>query len=64
MPNMDLLLEEIDSLPPASQNEILDFVHFLKQKHKKTLPETMRLSEAALAKDWDSPEEDKAWANL
>jgi antitoxin component of MazEF toxin-antitoxin module len=26
--------------------------------------ETLTLSEAALRKDWDRPEEDKAWANL
>jgi hypothetical protein len=28
------------------------------------VPATMLLSEAALAKDWDRPEEDEAWANL
>jgi len=28
------------------------------------IPETMLLSEASLAKDWDTPEEDKAWAGL
>lgn len=26
--------------------------------------ETMLLSESALAKDWNRPEEDEAWANL
>jgi hypothetical protein len=29
-----------------------------------TLPETMLASEAALSKDWDTPEEDEAWASL
>ena len=28
------------------------------------LKDTMLASENALAKDWDSPEEDAAWANL
>jgi hypothetical protein len=28
------------------------------------IPETMLLSEIALPKDWDTPEEDEAWANL
>ena len=28
------------------------------------LQETMLLSEAALSKDWDTPEEDEAWASL
>jgi antitoxin MazE len=31
---------------------------------KATTSETATLSEKALAKDWDTPEEDKAWANL
>jgi hypothetical protein len=44
--------------------EIIDFVEYLKMKHLKTLPETMILSESALAKDWNTPEEDKAWADL
>jgi hypothetical protein len=64
MPNMDYLLREIESLSSAHQVEIFDFVLFLRQKQRKPLPETMGLSEAALAKDWDTPEEDKAWANL
>jgi len=28
------------------------------------IPETMLLSEAALAKEWNTPEEDEAWASL
>jgi hypothetical protein len=28
------------------------------------MPVTMLMSEASLAKDWNSPEEDLAWANL
>lgn len=28
------------------------------------IPETMLLSETILSRDWDSPEEDEAWANL
>jgi hypothetical protein len=30
----------------------------------RDIPATMLLSEAVLAKDWDTPEEDKAWADL
>jgi hypothetical protein len=36
----------------------------LKQKHLNLIPETALLSEATLAKDWNSPEEDEAWASL
>jgi hypothetical protein len=33
-------------------------------KAKRAVPKTMLLSEASLAKDWDTPEEDAAWATL
>jgi len=33
-------------------------------RFEEEIPATMRLSENALAKDWDSPEEDAAWQNL
>jgi hypothetical protein len=39
-------------------------LNICQKKRLKKIPETMLLSEAALAKEWDTPEEDKAWANL
>ncbi|MDR2581132.1 MAG: hypothetical protein LBC85_09090 [Fibromonadaceae bacterium] len=30
----------------------------------KSIPETMLMSEKSLAKDWNTPEEDKAWETL
>jgi hypothetical protein len=36
----------------------------MSQKQKKAIPETMLMSETSLAKDWNTTEEDKAWANL
>jgi hypothetical protein len=44
--------------------EVVDFVAWVKHRKLSTMPETMLLSEAALSKDWDTPEEDEAWANL
>jgi hypothetical protein len=64
MTDRDVLLRELDFLPPQSLGEVLDFVVYLKQKQARKIPETMLLSEAALAKDWDTPEEDEAWAGL
>jgi hypothetical protein len=60
----DALLRELDFLRPQSLGEVLDFVGYLKQKLAREVPETMLLSEAAFLKDWDTPEEDEAWANL
>jgi hypothetical protein len=64
MPNPEQLLQEIQSLPSDYQAEILDFVEFLKRKTRKHIPFTMLMSEAVLSKDWNTPEEDEAWADL
>ena len=62
MTDRNALLKEIDTLPLEFMGEVINFVAYL--KHKKGIPETMLQSEAALSKDWDSPEEDAAWAPL
>ena len=64
MTSKDMLLKEIDTLPVSCLGEVVDFVGYIKQKQLKAVPETMRLSESALARDWESPEEDAAWAHL
>jgi hypothetical protein len=58
------LLQEIETLPAACVGEVVDFVAWIKQRKLSRIPETMLLSEAALAKEWNTPEEDEAWANL
>jgi hypothetical protein len=64
MINEEVLVREIKKLPSGYQQEIVDFVGYLQSKSVREIPETMRLSESALAKDWDTPEEDEAWAGL
>ena len=39
-------------------------VTILEEKPVINIPETALLSEPALAKDWDRPEEDAAWSHL
>ncbi|MDR2719083.1 MAG: DUF2281 domain-containing protein [Treponema sp.] len=58
------LIKEIETLPANCVGEVVDFVAWIKQRKILHIPETMLLSETALSKDWDTPEEDKAWANL
>ena len=60
----ETLMQEMSLLPSAYYSEVLDFVVALKTGRQPTLPETMLLSEAVLSKDWDTEEEDKAWASL
>jgi hypothetical protein len=64
MLNEEALVQEIRKLPPRYQQEIVDFVGYLKSKSMRKIPEAMRLSESSLAKEWDSPEEAAAWAAL
>ena len=64
MTAINQLINEIEKLPSEYVQEVIDFIGYLKLKQLKSIPETMILSEAALAKDWDTPEEDEAWANL
>ena len=64
MPGRAALMSELDTLPPEYLGEVIDFIAWLKHRKMKQIPETMLLSEAALAKDWDTPEEDEAWADL
>jgi hypothetical protein len=64
MTSQKALLRELAALPPRYVDEVFDFVAYLKHKHFASIPETALLSEAALSKDWDSPEEDEAWACL
>jgi hypothetical protein len=59
-----VLLREIETLPANCVGEVVDFVAWIKHRKLSQIPETMLLSEASLAKEWDSPEEDEAWAGL
>ena len=58
------IITEIESLPSEYFQEIMDFIESIRLKKLKNIPDTMILSEKSLAKDWDTPEEDEAWANL
>jgi hypothetical protein len=51
-------------LPEQLQREVYDFARFLKEKADVDSFDGLLLSESALTKDWDTPEEDAAWQNL
>ena len=59
-----VLLQEIKALPEACLGEVVNFVTWIKQRKLSQIPETMLMSEASLSKNWNTPEEDEAWANL
>ena len=64
MINRAVLLHEIETLPVNCIGEVVDFVAWIKHRKLSQIPETMLLSETALSKDWDTSEEDEAWAGL
>jgi len=64
MANYNALLKEIETLPAICVNEVIDFVAWIKQRKLTQIPETMLMSENSLLKDWNTPEEDEAWASL
>jgi hypothetical protein len=64
MTDRAVLLHEIETLPANCVGEVIDFVAWVKHRKLSSISETMLLSEMALSKDWDTPEEDEAWADL
>jgi hypothetical protein len=60
----ELIVRELEVLPDVLQREVYDFVRFLSLKSAEDRFNGLRLSESALAKDWNTPEEDAAWASL
>jgi hypothetical protein len=57
-------IQEIERAPEEIVREALDFLRFITAKLQADRLGTARASEAALAKDWDTRDEDEAWANL
>ena len=64
MNRKETLIRELEDLPAAFLQEVLDFIQFLKAKATQEHLETVLLSESALRKDWLRPEEDEAWQSL
>jgi hypothetical protein len=63
MSKRELIVRELDRLPEQDLDRLLAFLSALKEPHTDAvLP--MLAAESALAKDWLTPEEDAAWANL
>ena len=60
----ELILREIEKVPERYHIEILDFIRFLEAKELELGMETAIASEKTLAKDWNTPQEDKAWKKL
>ena len=61
MSNKEIILKEIEHVPDALLEEVVDFIRFLKTKMIQEKYEITVASESSLKKDWLKPEEDEAW---
>ena len=64
MSTRELIAKELDGLPESLQREVYDFARFLRRKAEDEQFNGFLLSESVLAKDWNTPDEDAAWASL
>ena len=64
MSTAELINKEVAAMPEPLQREVYDFARFLRHKKQDESFNGLLLSESALAKDWNTPEEDAAWASL
>jgi hypothetical protein len=64
MSTRELIVHELEQLPEELQREVYDFVRSLRVKTDGDAFNGLLASEAVLARDWNTPDEDAAWANL
>jgi hypothetical protein len=64
MSTRELIEKEISAMPETLQREVYDFARFLRNKKDDESFNGLLLSESVLARDWNTPEEDAAWASL
>ncbi len=60
----ELIDREIAALPENLQRKVYDFALRLRKNADEEPFNGAALSESVLARDWNLPEEDAAWANL
>lgn len=64
MSTQELINREVENMPESMRREVYDFARFLREKSVNENFNGLLLSESALRKDWNTPEEDAAWSNL
>ena len=64
MSTRELIEKEISAMPEPLQSKVYDFARSLRHRKEDESFNGLLLSESALAKDWNTLEEDAAWASL
>ena len=63
MSKRELIARELDAMCEQNLDRLLAFLRSLKEVHAEAAMPALA-AESSLAKDWLTPEEDAAWANL
>jgi hypothetical protein len=64
MTSRELLMKEIPQTPEPILKEVYHYLRLLKAQQVEDRFNGLAASESVLARDWNTPEEDAAWANL
>ena len=64
MTSRQLLEQEMQDAPEPILREVYHYLRYLKVREESEVFDGLGLSEGVLKRDWDTPEEDAAWANL
>ena len=64
MNEKEIIVNELDRVPNSLLPKVLEFVKSIRNTSQIEQLETTLLSEATLAQDWLTPEEDEAWQDL
>ncbi len=64
MSKKEEILNEIEQVPEASLEEVLQFVRLLKTRNMRDKLDISVASESSLKKDWLRDEDDEAWRDL
>ena len=64
MNEKEIIVQELEQVPNYLLPKVLEFIKSLKNTPQIEKLETSLLTEATLAKDWLSSEEEEAWQDL
>jgi hypothetical protein len=63
MSKKEIIVRELETVQEKDFDTLLVFIHSLKSRNAEDAAPTL-LAESSLMKDWLSPEEEAAWADL
>ncbi|HVO97062.1 MAG TPA: hypothetical protein VMT15_03305 [Bryobacteraceae bacterium] len=63
MSNREQILRELDAMPEQDLEKLLTYLRSLREAHADAAMPRLA-AESALRRDWLTPEEDAAWADL